>query len=125
MKVTVDDLPAAVQAELDSYGAEVEEKTRKAIKSVANTTKKRLVATSPKRPGSGRYAKGWKVSVNKKTESPGAIIYNKDRYFLTHLLENPHKSRSGRTVSPKKHIEPAVDQAARLLPTKLAQELNH
>lgn len=123
MKITVDDLPVAVQAELDHYGAEVDEKVRKAIKSVANTTKKKLVMTSPRR--TGRYGKGWKVTLNKKTERPGATIHNKDRYYLTHLLENPHKSRSGRTVSPQKHIEPAVEQAARMLPNKLAQELNH
>ena len=121
MKDTAGELSTAVQAELDAYNAEVEEKVRKTVKSVANDTKKLIVQGSPKR--TKRYSKGWKVSMSKKTERPAAVIYNKDRYFLTHLLENPHRKRNGGIVQPKKHIEPAVEQAARLLPSKLAQEL--
>ena len=121
MKVAASELSKAVPAELDSYNAEVDEKVRKVIKSVAGDTKKQIVRSSPKR--TQRYSKGWKVSMSKKTERPAAVIYNKDRYFLTHLLENPHRKRNGGTVRPKKHIEPAVEQAARTLPSKLAQEL--
>ena len=121
MRVTVNELSKAVQAELDSYSAGVDETVRKVIKDVANDTKKQIVRSAPKR--TQRYAKGWKVSMSKKTERPAAVIYNKDRYFLTHLLENPHRKRNGGIVQPKKHIEPAVEQAARLLPSKLAQEL--
>ena len=121
MKVTVDDLSEVLREELEEYSSEVEEKVRKTVKSVANDTKKLIVQGSPKR--TKRYSKGWKVSMSKKTERPAAVIYNKDRYFLTHLLENPHRKRNGGTVRPKKHIEPAVEQAARTLPSKLAQEL--
>ena len=84
MKVTAGELSKAVQAELDAYNAEVDEKVRKVIKSVASDTKKQIVRSSPKR--TQRYSKGWKVSMSKKTERPAAVIYNKDRYFLTHLL---------------------------------------
>lgn len=121
MKVTVDDLSEVLREELEEYSSEVEEKVRKTVKSVANDTKKLIVQGSPKR--TKRYSKGWKVSMSKKTEQPAAVIHNKDRYFLTHLLENPHRKRGGGTVRPKKHIEPAVEQAARTLPSKLAQEL--
>ena len=121
MKVTVDDLSEVLREELEEYSSEVEEKVRKTVKSVANDTKKLIVQGSPKR--TKRYSKGWKVSMSKKTEQPAAVIHNKHRHFLTHLLENPHRKRGGGTVRPKKHIEPAVEQAARTLPSKLAQEL--
>lgn len=121
MKVTAGALSQAVQAELDAYNAEMDEKVRKVIKSVASDTKKRIVRSSPKR--TQRYSKGWKVSMSKKTEQPAAVIYNKDRYFLTHLLENPHRKRGGGTVRPKKHIEPAVQQAEKLLVSRLEQNL--
>lgn len=121
MKVTAGELSKAVQAELDAYNAEVDEKVRKVIKSVASDTKKQIVRSSPKR--TQRYSKGWKVSMSKKTEQPAAVIYNKDRYFLTHLLENPHRKRGGGTVRPKKHIEPAVQQAEKLLVSRLEQNL--
>lgn len=121
MKVTAGALSQAVQAELDAYNAEMDEKVRKVIKSVASDTKKRIVRSSPKR--TQRYSKGWKVSMSKKTEQPAAVIYNKDRYFLTHLLENPHRKRGGGTVRPKKHIEPAVKQAEKLLVSRLEQNL--
>ena len=121
MKVTAGELSKAVQAELDAYNAEVDEKVRKVIKSVADDTKKQIVRSSPKR--TQRYSKGWKVSMSKKTERPAAVIYNKDRYFLTHLLENPHRKRGGGTVRPKKHIEPAVKQAEKLLVSRLEQNM--
>ena len=59
MKVTAGELSKAVQAELDAYNAEVDEKVRKVIKSVASDTKKQIVRSSPKR--TQRYSKGWKV----------------------------------------------------------------
>ena len=49
MKVTAGELSKAVQAELDAYNAEVDEKVRKVIKSVASDTKKHIVRSSPKR----------------------------------------------------------------------------
>ena len=49
MKVTAGELSKAVQAELDAYNAEVDEKVRKVIKSVASDTKKQIVRSSPKR----------------------------------------------------------------------------
>lgn len=121
MKVTVDDLSEVLREELEEYSSEVEEKVRKTVKSVANDTKKLIVQGSPKR--TKRYSKGWKVSMSKKTEQPAAVIHNKDRYFLTHLLENPHRKRGGGTVRPKKHIEPAVQQAEKLLVSRLEQNL--
>ena len=121
MKVTVDDLSEVLREELAAYSSEVEENVRKTVKSVANDTKKMIVQGSPKR--TRRYYKGWKVSMSKKTEQPAAVIYNKDRYFLTHLLENPHRKRGGGTVRPKKHIEPAVKQAEKLLVSRLEQNL--
>lgn len=121
MSVTIDELPAAVQAELDKYSTEVAETTHAVIKSVANQTRKTLAITSPKR--SGRYGKGWAVRMSKDIYHPEAVIYNRDRYFLTHLLENPHKARNGRTVFPREHIAPAEEQAARSLTQKLIQAL--
>lgn len=121
MKITVDNLSEAVRTELAEYSSDVEERVRKTVKSVANDTKKLIVRGSPHR--TGRYRKGWKVSMSKKTEQPSAVIHNKDRYFLTHLLENPHRKRSGGTVRSKKHIEPAVQQAEKLLISRLEQNL--
>lgn len=121
MKVTVDELSEALREELEEYSSEVEEKVRKTVKSVANDTKKMIVQGAPKR--TRKYSKGWKVSMSKKTERPAAVIYNKDRYFLTHLLENPHRKRNGGIVRPKKHIEPAVQQAEKLLVSRLEQNL--
>lgn len=121
MEVKIDNLSSSVQAELEKYSTEVAKKTHQAIKSVAMQTRKTLSKTSPKR--SGRYQKGWAVRVSTDISHPNAVIYNKDRYFLTHLLENPHRARNGRAVTPKKHIDPAEEQAARILTQTLIEEL--
>lgn len=53
---------------------------------VSKEAVKTLKATSPKRPGGGRYAKGWGV----KKDGKRTIIHNKTDYQLTHLLEKGH-----------------------------------
>lgn len=121
MEVKIGNLSASVQAELKKYGTEVAKKTHRVIKSVAIQTRKTLYKTSPKR--SGRYQKGWAVRVSPDITHPNAVVYNEDRYFLTHLLENPHWTRNGLVVMPKKHIGPAEEQAARILTQKLIEEL--
>lgn len=121
MEVKIDKLPATVQAELAKQRTEVAQKTYRVIKSVASQTKQILVNTSPVR--SGRYRSEWKVRMDGGIFKPDAVVYNDKRYMLTHLLENPHRARNGRTVTPKKHIEPAEEQAARILTQKLIEEL--
>ena len=56
--------------------------------------------------GTGRYAKGWTVQVDRHRLYTDVIIYNRTP-GLPHLLEHGHLMRNGRRwTPPQQHIEP-------------------
>lgn len=70
------------------------------------------------------YAKNWKVKVRRsKKKGNEYIVYNKDTYRLTHLLENGHlitNKRGGIGWSaPRPHIKPSFDKALKKLDTAI------
>lgn len=101
---------------IGEYNRDVQDAVNEAGEDASTSCVQELKNTSPKRPGGGRYARGW--TVKKERTSSGAITYtvhNRTDYQLTHLLENGHVIRNkkgtyGRT-HPIKHIGPAADTA--------------
>lgn len=73
---------------LDSYNAEVKAQVQATSKEVAKECAKKLRETSPK--NEGNYAKGWTT----KLQDGLAIVYNKTKPHLTHLLENGHAKKN-------------------------------
>lgn len=108
-KIKIDELGKAIQDIIDDYSEQakevVEETLPKVGKKAANELKKR----SPKK--TGRYAKGWKSKVEKDRLTSKVIVYNKDRYQLTHLLEKGHANRDGGRTNGIPHIKPTEDDA--------------
>ena len=107
----VDDLAAAVEAELKAYREEVKEDLFTAIDEAGDLAVATLRATSPK--DSGDYRKGWRKL--KAHESPRDLriqVHNKTDYQLTHLLEDGHAKVNGGSVAGQPHIGPAAEQAA-------------
>ena len=97
---SVDDLNKEIIKALRLYADDIQEGIEKESKAIAMNGIKRLKSISPNR--TGRYARSWKV----KKVKGSYVIYNKDRYRLTHLLEKPHKKRGGKGFTvPEKHIE--------------------
>lgn len=79
---------------IDTFSEKVENTVKEASKEVAEMAAGELRATSPRRPGKGKhYATGWAVKQSKK--GLGKVVYNKDKYQLTHLLEYGHAKRGG------------------------------
>ena len=74
-------------------------------KAIAKKGARILRIESPNRTGD--YRKGWTAS----KVGGSWVIHNKDRYQLTHLLENGHPSRlTGVPVPPQEHIAPVESQ---------------
>ena len=112
--VKVDDLAAAIAAELQDYGDEVAEDVKASVKSAAKTCAATLQRTSPK--DTGDYDKGWRT--RKAYESIHDLrmeVHNATDYQLTHLLEDGHANVDGGRTEGQPHIQPAADEAAQLL----------
>ena len=84
--ISPDQLQSTIQQILHEMPQKVDNVIDEAAAKVSKEAVKTLKATSPKRPGGGRYAKGWAV----KKVGKELVIYNRTDYQLTHLLENGH-----------------------------------
>lgn len=112
MSITIspEQLQNTIQNMLHEIPQKVDNVIDEAAKKVAKDAVKTLKATSPKKKGGGRYAKGWSTkNVGKQT-----VIYNKTDPQLTHLLENGHDIVAhGKKVGHYdgiKHIAPVEEE---------------
>lgn len=120
MGVSVD-IHAAVTSILADYAEDAAGIVEAAVSETTKDAAKKLKASSPKQ--SGAYAKGWKSKLEKDRLSVTGTVYNKDRYYLAHLLENGHAKRGGGRTAPVAHIKPAEDEAAEELERRLTEAL--
>lgn len=75
---------------LQVYSYEIDNAICNITKETAKEMQKRLKEVSPKRMGG--YRAGWKVTYKRGVRKGDAmVVYNKDHYRLTHLLEHGHK----------------------------------
>ena len=93
---------------LSEYSEDIQDAITQEAQNVAKKAQNELKNTSPKR--TGKYRKGWRVSVEKGRGYVESTIYNATNWQLTHLLEKPHAIRNkyGRwgTSRPQVHIKP-------------------
>lgn len=104
-KVSADEFMDAVLGELAGYSDDIREGMFTVVKDAAGFCVKRLKQTSPKRTGA--YSKGWARKLGVKTKQPYARVYNRDRPWLTHLLEEGHEKQNGGFVAGSHHIAAA------------------
>lgn len=108
--VNIDGLADAIVRNLQEYTDEVTEGIKKAEDITAKECKENLKVDSP-HGKTGKYAKGWRVTV--AFESPvekRTVIHNKE-YRLTHLLENGHAKRNGGRTRAFPHIKKNEEKA--------------
>lgn len=78
---------------------------------LANDIKQSALSTFD---GKGDYANSWVWKMQDDKIGEYGVVYNKEHYRLTHLLENGHLIKNaygsyGRTA-PRPHIKPAYDK---------------
>ncbi|WP_204707134.1 HK97 gp10 family phage protein [Flavonifractor plautii] len=113
-KIRIDQLETVMGVELSNYSAQVTERVKALVKTVAQDCKKDVQRRSPKQ--SGDYRKGWRIKVI--YDGPGGIrmlLYNQTDGQLTHLLENGHAKAGGGRVSGIPHIRLAEQKSERKL----------
>jgi hypothetical protein len=121
MKVKVDDLAATVEKTLSDYVEDVNDIVKQEIKDAGKEAVKELKDKSPKR--TGKYAKGWKSTVQKETAVGAEVVVHNKIYRLTHLLEKGHAKRGGGRVAGIPHIAPVEEEITEKLSDEIEKEL--
>lgn len=112
----INDLSRIISDQLSLYSGALQEDIDKAAEEVTKNAVNELREKSPKRPGGGRYARGWRV-----TKQNGRYVINNRIYQLTHLLEKGHATRNGGRTRPIRHIEPVESETIRAFERKVRE----
>ena len=120
--VSVDQLAAAIEKELNDYKELASDELKKAVKKAGRTTKNDINESAPVL--TGRYAKSWKTKVTAEDyTSIEVTVYSPSRYMLAHLLEHGHAKRGGGRVRAIPHIAPAEEHATTQLISDIEKAL--
>ena len=115
-------LAQEVMSGLEEYKDLAVDVLKKEIQEAGKTAKKQIEQTAPRR--TGRYAKSWAVKkVSETSSSLEVTVHSRNRYMLTHLLENGHAKRGGGRVAAIPHIAPAEEAAAESLERNIESAL--
>ena len=112
--VSVDQMAAAIEEELEKYKDLASDELKKAVKKAGKTAKSDINESAPVR--TGKYAKSWKSKVTAEdSERIQVTVYSPSLYMIAHLLENGHAKRGGGRVRAIPHIGPAEEHAEEVL----------
>ena len=112
--VSVDQMAAAIEEELEKYKDLASDELKKAVKKAGKTAKSDINESAPVR--TGKYAKSWKSKVTAEdSQRIQVTVYSPSRYMIAHLLENGHAKRGGGRVRAIPHIKPAEEHAEEVL----------
>ena len=105
--VKIENIGAALSAELQYFDMELQGQIQKAVDIEAKALKDDIVKTSAK--DTGKYQKGWRLKPKfENARRYIVIVHNKPRYNLVHLIEH---GRDG-GVAARPHIFAAQERAA-------------
>ena len=104
---------------LDEIEANLEDKSQDEFENGAKEAVALLHAKSPMK--SGEYAAGWTYKPIQAGPVKGFIVYNKDHYQLTHLLEKGHAKLPSGRVRAIPHIRPVEEVTSAKVLAKLEQ----
>ena len=93
-RVHINDFEKILLKELEEWKDVTMNDIREKVDKHGKELKKKVVKDSPER--SGDYLKSWRIRFEGlSTAHYKSLIYNKDHYRLTHLLEHGHLKRNG------------------------------
>ena len=117
-----DQLAKEVMDGLEEYAKLAADVMKKEIQETGKVVKKQIEQTAPRK--SGRYAKSWAVKKTAETSNSLEVtVHSRNRYMLTHLLENGHAKRGGGRVRAIPHIAPAEELGAQELEKRIERAL--
>lgn len=112
--IEIDKLAEEVMKDLEEYTNLVTEDMKKAVKKAGQLGKVEVKKNAPVKTGG--YEKSWHRKKRKEnSNSLDYVVYSKERYQITHLLENGHAKRGGGRVRAIPHIAPAEEKVQQQL----------
>ena len=121
-RIKPEQLAAEVMKGLEEYKDLAVDVMKKEIQETGKSVKQQISQTAPRK--SGRYAKSWAVKKVKETSSSlDVVVHSRNRYQLTHLLENGHAKRGGGRVRAIPHIAPAEEMGIKQLEERIERAL--
>lgn len=125
------DFSKAINKILEQYGDEVRVTIEDIITDAAKeaTSELRKKSTGEFKDVTGKYRKSWTKKITKSNVSVEAVVYSRDQYRLTHLLEFGHAlKRGGRTIGKGKvqafpHISDVNEMVINKVETELKKKL--
>lgn len=119
-KINTDGLQDAIRDILSEYETATYADIKRAVDKTAQQTAKNTKAGAPVR--TGKYKKGWGYTKqDESAEKYSAVVHNKIRPSLAHLLQNGHGGPHPARAYP--HIQPD-DETEKLFEQNLIKELN-
>ena len=120
--IKIDQLADNVMKGMQEYAKLATDDLKADVEKAAKTVKSEIESTAPRR--TGKYAKSWASKKTKETsDSIQYTVHSKNRYRLTHLLENGHAKRGGGRVRAIPHIAPAESKGAEQLVRDIERDL--
>ena len=120
--IPVDQLASEVMKGLEEYAELTTEVVKKEVQETGKVVKKQIESTAPRK--SGRYAKSWAVKKTAETSNSLEVtVHSRNRYMLTHLLENGHAKRGGGRVRAIPHIGSAEEMGIKELENRIERAL--
>ena len=108
--VSIDGMAEAINEGLQEYAKLASSEVKRAVRKSAKTVKEEIEAGAPSR--TGRYKSSWVATKQEESsQSLQMVVHSKDRYQLSHLLENGHVKRNGGRVPGIKHIQKNEQEA--------------
>lgn len=120
--IRMDSLEIVLSKTLSDYGDAVSAGLAVEVGNAGKIALKSVRNGSPKKTGA--YRKGWTLKTERQIindDVASVTVYNKDRGYLTHLLENGHQKAGGGRVAAIPHIKPAEEEARRYLEEHIRQ----
>lgn len=109
---------------LEEYGDEAVEALNESIEETAKESRKQIRKFNQGRRPWEHYPKGWTYKIKKGRLDIEGVVYNKDHYQLTHLLEFGHAKRNGGRTAAFPHIADVNDFAQKDVLERLERKLS-
>ena len=120
--IKIDQLADTVMKGLQEYAKLATDDLKTDVQKAAKMVQTQIKDTAPRK--TGRYAKSWTSKKTKETsDSIEYTVHSKNRYMLTHLLENGHAKCGGGRVRAIPHIAPAEAAGAEQLVRDVERDL--